>query len=144
MAFFVFAAAIIIAFATSSCNRIPAYKEAPLNGAGNIAVNIKTLGEKVPQFYTCVLAGRRIDFFLVKVNGAVQSYFDACAMCYPKKLGYRVEGNEIVCKACNLRYTAEELKTGKGSCHPIPLPGRTENGFYIITKDAVKTGLKYF
>ena len=135
---------MIIAFAVSSCSKMPAYEKAPLNSAGDVAINIKTLGEKVPEFHTYLLDGRRIDFFLIKVSGDIQSYFDACAMCYPKKLGYRVEGNRIVCKACNLRYMAGELKTGLGSCHPIPLPGRVENGFYIITKDALKTGAKYF
>lgn len=139
-----FAATAVIAFTIISCSRMPAYERAPLNNAGDVAINIKTLKGKVPVFYTYDFDGRRIDFFLIKVNGNVQSYFDACAMCYHKKLGYRVEGNEIVCRACNLRYTADELKTGLGSCHPIPLPGRTENGTYIITKEAIKTGLKYF
>ncbi len=136
--------AILIAFAISACNRIPLYKEAPLNRDGDIAIGMKTLKEKVPEFYTFDLDGQRINFFVVGINGNVQSYFDACAMCYPEKLGYRVEGKEIVCRACNLRYTADELKTGKGSCHPIPLPGQIKNGFYIINKDAIKTGAKYF
>lgn len=139
-----FIPALVIAFATTSCNRSPGYEEAPLNGSGDIAIDIKTLAEKVPQFYAYVFNGRRINFFLVRINGDVESYFDACAMCYPKKMGYRVEGGEIICRACNLRYAIEELRTGKGSCHPIALPGRTENGFYIITKGDIKAGWGYF
>lgn len=135
---------LIIAFAASSCSRMPAYEKAPLNGAGDIAINVRSLKEGVPEFYTFDSAGKRIDFFLIRVNGEIQSYFDACAMCYSEKLGYRVVGGEIVCRACNLKYTADELKTGIGGCHPIPLPGRTENGSYIITPDSIKAGSKYF
>lgn len=128
----------------SSCNKMPVYKSAPLNRDGDIAINIKTLRERVPEFYTFDLGGQKIDFFLIRINGDVQSYFDACAMCYPKKLGYRVEGEEIVCRACTLRYTPDELKTGKGSCHPIPIRGRIEKETYIITKGAIKAGSNYF
>ncbi len=135
---------IIAAFAVSSCSRMPAYGKAPLNGGGDVAISVGSIREKVPKFYSFDLGGQRIDFFVVRVNGQIQSYFDACAMCYPKKLGYRVEGGEIVCRACNLTYTAGDLKTGKGSCHPIPLDGRVENGFYIITRDAISAGSKYF
>ena len=138
---------LIIALAAASCSRLPAYRKAPLNGAGDIAINLKALSalrEGTPEFYTFDSDGKRIDFFLIRVRGDVQSYFDACAMCYTKRLGYRVEGGYIVCVACNLRYTPDELKTGIGGCHPIVLPGRTKDGFYIITRDAIKSGSKYF
>ncbi len=135
---------MMLALSLSSCNRMPAYGKAPLDGRGDVAIDVKTLRRKVPVFYSFELGGRRIDFFLIKVNGDIRSYFDACAMCYPKKLGYRIEGGNIVCRACNLTYTADELKTGKGSCHPIALEGHVEKGFYIITKGAIKAGANYF
>jgi hypothetical protein len=90
------------------------------------------------------LDGKKINFFLVKINGDVQSYFDACAICYQKRVGYRVESEEIVCRACDLRYSIYDLKIGKGSCHPIELMGHIEKGVYIISIDALKAGLIYF
>ncbi len=135
---------MMIALAVSSCDRMPVYKNPPLNRAGDIAINIRTLREGTPEFYSFAMGGKKIDFFLVRTGGDVQSYFDACAMCYPRKLGYRVEDGKIVCRACNVSYTIDELKTGIGSCHPIALPGRSENGSYIITRAAIKGGSKYF
>ena len=68
-----------------SCNKTPAHEKAPFNGSV-VAVDIKTLREDVPRFYSMEFDGRRINFFLIKVNGDVQSYFDACAMCYRERL----------------------------------------------------------
>lgn len=104
---------MVIAF-TSSCNRKPGYRSAPFNGR-DVVISMKTLREKIPEFYTMVLDGKKINFFLVKINGDVQSYFDACPMCYQKRVGCRVEGEKIVCRACNLRYSIYDLKTGNGN-----------------------------
>lgn len=127
----------------ASCTCGPKYREAPFDG-NMVSFNAASLAEGVPEFYSVTIDGRRIGFFIVKVQGEVQSYFDACLGCYPKKLGFRVDGNHVICRSCNIRYPIEELKTGVGSCYPIRLAGKTENGVYRITREALKEGGNYF
>lgn len=127
----------------ASCSGGPKHGDAPFDGK-RVSSNAASLVEGVPEFYSVTIDGRRISFFIVKVRGEVQSYFDACLGCFPKKLGFRVDGNHIVCRACNIRYPLEELKTGVGSCYPIRLTGKTEEGMYHITREALKEGWNYF
>lgn len=127
----------------TSCAKKPAYPDAPLSGE-TITIDTKSLKESSPVLYSLRHNGKRIDFFVVKMNGDIQSYFDACAKCYPEKLGYRVDGKYVVCKKCDIRYSIESLKTGIGSCYPIALKGKTEGDKYIIDKKAVIEGEKFF
>jgi uncharacterized membrane protein len=139
----ILALASITVVALSACTKTPDYKQAPWDGV-QVAIGIENLKEKTPEFYSLDLDGRRINFFLVRIGGDVQSYFDACATCYREKMGYRVRGQEVVCRACNLSFKLEDLKKGEGSCHPIPLKNRVEKGFCIITGDELKKGLNFF
>ncbi len=127
----------------TSCAKKPIYPDAPVSGE-LIIIDIKTLKGASPVFYSLRHKDKKIDFFVVKTNGEVQSYFDACAKCYPERLGYRVDGQHVVCKKCDVRYSIESLKTGIGSCYPIILKGKTEGDKYIIDKKSVIEGEKYF
>lgn len=126
-----------------SCAKKPVYPEAPVSGEA-IVIDIKDLKEMLPVFYSLHYKDKRIDFFVVKVNEEVQSYFDACAKCYPQKLGYRTDGEYVVCKACNVRYSIDSLKSGIGSCYPIVLRGKVEGDRYIIDKKDAMEGERFF
>jgi hypothetical protein len=131
---------IILALLAAACARKPAYPEA--RAAGDlISVEIPAEG---PAFYSFNGDGVKIDFFVVKTAEAVESYFDACYKCYTKKLGYRPDGDEILCLACGVRYSIEELREGIGSCSPVPLAGRVEGGRYVIEKRDLLKGAQYF
>jgi uncharacterized membrane protein len=131
-------ALLLLALALVSCARKPAYQEAPASG-DEIRFSISALPEGKPVFHTLSHDNTRIDYFVIKINDHVESYFDACGRCYPKKLGYRAENGELVCKACGQRFSMEDIK-GLGSCHPLPLDGRTEGDAYIISKKDVIKG----
>ncbi len=127
----------------AACAKKPSYPEAPVSGEV-ISIAAENLKESTPVFYSFRLDNKRIDFFVIKISGEIQSYFDACAKCYTDKLGYRVDGKYVVCKKCNVRYPVESLKTGIGSCYPIMLRGRVEGDNYIIDKKNVIEGEKFF
>lgn len=127
----------------ASCAKKPAYPDAPVSGE-TITIDIKTLKEEAPVFYSLRYKGKRIDFFVVKMKGEVQSYFDACAKCYTGKLGYRADKQYVICKKCDIRYSIESLKTGFGSCYPIALRGKAEGNRYRIDKKSVIEGEKLF
>lgn len=126
-----------------SCAKRPEYLEPTLSG-DRVVVDIKGLKESGPVFYTLHHNGKRINFFVVKIKDDIQSYFDACQRCYPKKLGYRMSEEYVVCRACNMRHPLYSLETGIGSCYPIVLKGRVEGEMYIIDKEIIIAGSRFF
>jgi uncharacterized membrane protein len=128
--------------ALASCADKPSYPEA--TGAdGEVRFSISTLAEGKPVFRSLEYEGTKIDYIVLKTDSGVESYLDACAKCYPKKRGYRAEGDDLVCVACGKRYPIKKL-TGIGSCYPLPLKGRAEGDSYIIEKKELVKGQRYF
>jgi len=111
---------------------------------GNAVVDISALKPEIPQFYTYTYLGKNISFFVVKLKDGVQSYFDACVTCYPKKLGYRCESNYVTCRACNMDFSVHKLEKGIGGCYPIKLEGKTANGRYLIPVKTLESMAKKF
>lgn len=130
-------------FMLLSCNQRPAYRLAPFDGQ-QVSIDVRLLREAVPEFYSVVLEGKRVDFFVVHAHGEVASYLDACKECYSKKLGYRHDKDAMVCRACNVRFPLEKLDTGIGGCYPVRLRGSRVGDAYILTRDALRAGIKYF
>ncbi len=136
------AALALVAVTLFSCARKPTYPE-NRSPSGEIRFAIEALRDREPEFHSLVHEGTRIDYIVLKINGHMESYFDACAKCYPKKLGYRKEGGYLKCVACGQRYPLEDLG-GIGSCHPLKLAGRVEGDSYVIEKSDIIKGLRYF
>ena len=126
-----------------SCSRTPVYPEPPVY-RGTVRIEIEKLPERKPRFFTFRQGVRGINFFVVKAGGDVQSYFDACAKCYPKRLGYRYDAGRLDCRACDVSYPLNNLKDGIGSCYPIKLPGRVEAGHYVIRGEDLLAGDRYY
>jgi uncharacterized membrane protein len=126
-----------------SCSKMPVYPQAPFEGT-SVRIALKELQEKKPVFYTFHEEKNSINYFVVKLDGYYQSYFDACAKCYRRKNGYRPLGDRIVCRACDVNYSVYDLKEGIGSCYPIKLEGRVEGDVYVIDRKAILEGKKYF
>ncbi len=122
----------------ASCSRQPSYSSPPIKGPDAV-IEISALQNEVPQFYTYRYQERNISFFVLKLNDGVQSYFDACATCYIHKRGYQYEDGVVVCRACGMRFPVYKLEKGIGGCYPIKLPGRTDNGKYLIPLAALET-----
>ncbi|OGW25081.1 MAG: hypothetical protein A2X59_00365 [Nitrospirae bacterium GWC2_42_7] len=126
-----------------SCIDKSSFKQISFDGSRAVA-DIKNLKEKQAEFYTASIDGRKIDFFIVMVNGEVQSYFNACLTCYPKKLGFRFKNRGVICRTCNVSYPVDTLKDGVGNCYPIKLRGNRDNDRYVIMKEDLMAGSKYF
>lgn len=114
-----------------ACSQQPRYPAPPISN-GEISLEIRSLPMDVPQFYTLRHADRNISFFVVRISTGVQSYFDACVTCFPKKLGYASEDGRVVCRACDMSYSIHKLDKGIGGCYPIRIAGRMEGSKYRI------------
>ncbi|HEX8949254.1 MAG TPA: Fe-S-containing protein [Dissulfurispiraceae bacterium] len=117
--------ALLALLTAAACSRHPVYPE-PVRTASEVEIGMKALTEGSPQFFTYHFQDKDINFFVIKTGGKVLSFFDACAKCYPKKLGYRIDNGYIVCKSCNVRYSVAEIEKGIGSCFPIQIPGQLD------------------
>lgn len=116
---------------SASCSGQPSYQR-PLVRDSNVVVKLAALKPDVPVFYTYRHMGKKISFFVIKIDDKVFSFFDACENCHHAKLGYRFEEGFLVCRLCNVRYPVSEIEKGVGSCFPIPLTGRVQDGQYLI------------
>jgi len=137
--FFIF---IVIGLVLFSCSKGPSYPEAPRAGQ-EVKIAVADLKEQVPSFYAFEHEGKSLRFFVVKINGAVEAYLDACRTCAPYKKGFFVQDGELVCRACGQRYPLDDLK-GIGGCYPIILPVEQSGEFiYISTRELIDR-MKYF
>jgi uncharacterized membrane protein len=126
-----------------SCGGKADYPPAPFDGT-SVRIRVAGLPEKEPRFYSLSLDGKRIDFLVIKIDGEIGAYFDACLECYRQKLGFRYEEGRMTCKACGVKLPLDILKTGFGGCFPIHLRGTLSNDMFVITKEALLAGRAYF
>jgi uncharacterized membrane protein len=132
-----FVGILLFFLSLGACAKQPSYPEPPRSG-NDVAVDIGMLRPEIPVFFTHRYQGKRISFFVVKVDDKVLSFFDACARCYPAKLGYRFESGTLICRECNLRYPVTGIEKGVGSCIPIRLEGSVQNGKYRVPLSALE------
>lgn len=133
----------VIVFLLFACTKKSAYPEALFDGS-KVIIDISLLREGIPVFYSFRYDSKSIDYFVIKIDNDIQSYFDACAECYPRKQGYRYEDGRVVCNACDVGYPIYTLKEGIGSCYPIKLKGRLRGNIYEIDIDKIIEGKRYF
>src|ERR1700690_1109225 len=126
-----------------SCHQKPSYQQIRFDG-NLAAIDIHSLKEGVPDFYSVIIENKKLDFFIISENGGVKSYFDACKECFYKKMEYQYEKGQLVCRACNVRFPIDKLDTGIGGCYPIKVRGIRKDDKYIIEKEALAAGLNFF
>lgn len=115
----------------SSCSRQQIYPSPSLKGP-DVTVDVRALRPETPAFFTYEYRGKHINFFVVKINNTTHAFLDACASCYPRKLGYSFERGYLRCRACNMEYTVAGIERGFGGCMPIRLKGSLKKGEYTI------------
>jgi len=120
----------------ASCSQQPRYAAPPIEG-DNVVIQIAQLPSEVPQFYSYRSQGKEINFFVIRLQGQVLTFLDACLSCYPRKLGYASKDGSVVCRACNTTYSVYKLEKGLGGCFPIKIEGRQDNGTYVIARAAL-------
>jgi uncharacterized membrane protein len=131
----IFAIRILLLLALASiltaCSRQTPYPPAPQNGQ-DIVIDASVLEPDRPKFYTYQFQGKNINYFLLRVDGKVSSFLDACRSCYTRKQGYRYEDRAVTCRACGVKFPVYKLEKGIGGCYPIKFEGRMDKGNYRI------------
>jgi len=122
---------VLFFFCIAACAQQPLYPE-PVRKGAVVSVDIAALQESVPQFYSYNSLGRTVRFFIIKIDGRVLSFLDACMKCHPKKRGFRFDSGSVICRACDERFPVSEIEKGFGSCYPIRIEGKVQGQQYLI------------
>ncbi len=112
---------------------------------GAVRLPLSTFDDYKAHFYTYMVNGRPVEFFVVKSqDGVVRAAFNACDVCFQAKLGYRQEGDVMICNNCGRRFPTDQINEVQGGCNPSPLT-RTMSGDSIIILDTdLAQGLSFF
>ncbi len=113
---------------------------------GRVVVDLRPIGPGSGRFFSYRSPrGGRADFLVYRESGGEpRAVLDACADCYRWRKGYRLEGSEVVCVKCGMRFGLDELAQGVGACVPLPLASEPEGDRLAIPVEALEEATRYF
>jgi len=89
--------------------------------------------------------GKDIKFFVIKAtDGTVRIALDACTACNHAKLGYRQNGETMVCNNCGMSFKSTDVGHASGGCSPIPLRNSQDGKSLTVKAKDLEEGAKYF
>ena len=139
-----FAAAILCVLVVISLAAEFAYARvmsAPLPAKTLVAENnqvripLTELTDSSLHFYTADVSGTVVRFMVIhKLNGDYVTALDACQIC--GRLGYRQEGQNIICRNCGASIYVPSIGE-RGGCNPIPVKSTVAEGQVIVDLSAL-------
>ena len=95
-----------------------------------VRIPLSDLSDSVLHYYSAYVGSETIRFMVIhKPNGDYVTALDACQICGAK--GYRVEGQNVVCRNCGAVIYIPSIGE-KGGCNPIPVKSRVEGAAVIV------------
>lgn len=127
----------------AACKSKTVYVPLPVED-DRVTIDVETLKDTRVGFFSVELNRKAVTFFVVRLGDSFESFLDACKKCYPHKRGYRVDDVYFECRSCKVRYPLDSLKTGVGSCYPVPIKGTLHGHEYRIQLKDLEKAKKYF
>lgn len=114
--------------------------------AGAVTVELSGIGPGSGRFLSYRSgSGKLVDFFVYRESSGVpHAVLDACRTCYRWKKGYALDGKEVVCLKCDMRFKLEGLAAGSGSCVPISLKTEQRGETVVVPASELEAGLPFF
>jgi hypothetical protein len=115
------------------------------NEAGEVRFSIAEFEDGVAHFYAFMANGLPVEFFVIRTSdNVIRTAFDACDVCYRAKLGYRQDGESMVCNNCGNRFPVTRIDLVNGGCNPAPFAARIDGADLVIAAKDLAAGLSYF
>ena len=112
---------------------------------GSIRIPVTELEGRTSRFYVYSYHDKDIKFFLVRdTNGVIRAALDTCNACYHAKLGYRQEGDGMICNNCEMSFPLTDVGTRKGGCNPVPLNGDISGSMIVLKAKEIEAGARFF
>jgi len=114
--------------------------------AGVVTIEFSGISPESGFFHTYRSnSGKKVDFFVYRESSGVpHAVLDACRTCYRWKKGYLLDGKEVVCIKCDLRFKLDTLAQGTSSCVPIALKTELRTDTLIIPVGELEAGVRFF
>ncbi len=112
---------------------------------GKIEFKSADFSDGTAKYFQYDSNGKNVNFFILKSSdNVIRAAFDACDVCYEARLGYRQEGDLMVCNNCGRRFPSVMINVEEGGCNPAPLERIETDGLIVINTDAIDTGIRFF
>lgn len=112
---------------------------------GVIRIPAGSVDDGSAHFFAYGTSGRTITFFVMKAaDGSIRTAFDACMACNHAKLGYRQEGQSVVCNNCGMAFAPEDIGKRTGGCNPIPVEKGMDGQMIVLKAKDLEAGAQYF
>ena len=137
-------AALLAIFNVQACSLKPKGERVSARD-GVVSIDGKQVGSGAVRVFRYPAAGKEVVFFVARSrSGEIRTAFDACVTCFPNHMGYRQEGDCLVCIFCNTSFRMDELDKGKGNCVPIKINNRLEGDRVLIDQKDLEAGSAWF
>jgi uncharacterized membrane protein len=130
----------------TACGRQPPVHEIVEADGRYVRLALAQVADGEVHFFTFFAEGTRVNF-LVRTDstGALQAHLDACYGCYQYRMGYVVEDENLVCRACRLEYPiGDEVWDFIGACAPIALGSALDGDDLVIERRVLERAARYF
>lgn len=126
--------------------RQPGYQRISPDDNGQVVLDVADLAAGDVRFYRFLNTGNQeVKFFVGRdPQGGVLAAFDANAICYKTKRGYRHEGDWVACNKCDKAFELAEINAGGGGCKPVPLTHTLAGDRLVLAESSILEGWRYF
>jgi len=112
---------------------------------GDIKVPLGSLQGNTATYFVYSAGGKEIKFLVLRASdGTIRAALDACQACYHAKLGYRQNGDTLVCNNCGMGFKSTDVGHITGGCSPIPLRNSQDGATLVVKAKDLEEGVKYF
>jgi hypothetical protein len=112
---------------------------------GEVKIPVSALEGGKAGYFIYSGQDKAIKFFLLRASdGSVRAALDACQACYHAKLGYRQEGENMVCNNCGMGFRSADVGKVTGGCSPIPVQKQMDGQLLVLKVKELEEGAKYF
>lgn len=112
---------------------------------GDVKVLLSALQGSTASYFVYNANGRNVKFFVIRASdGTVRAALDACTACNHAKLGYRQNGEAMVCNNCGMSFKSTDVGRISGGCSPIPLKNSQDGKTLTVKAKDLEEGVQYF
>jgi len=112
---------------------------------GDVKVQLSALTGSAASYFVYNANGKDIKFFALRASdGTVRVALDSCTSCYHAKLGYRQNGEAMICNNCGMSFKSTDVGHITGGCSPIPLKNNQDGKTLTVKAKDLEEGAKYF
>jgi hypothetical protein len=113
--------------------------------SGEVRVQLSALQGSTASYFVYKANGRDVKFFVLRASdGTVRIALDACTACNHAKLGYRQNGETMVCNNCGMSFNSTDVGHISVGCSPIPLQNSQDGKTLTVKAKDLEDGAKYF